>query len=209
MSNYVKVVDFSAKDSLPTLDPQKIVRGSEIDSEFSAIQTAVATKADLASPAFTGSPTATTQAVNSNGQQIATTAFVRSIVPAGIISMWSGSVANIPSGWALCDGANSTPDLRNRFIVGAGSGYSVGASGGSADAVVVAHTHGITDPGHVHTYETLSPDTYADGSINGGFRSGTASSSNSTTGITVNSAGVSGTNANLPPYYALCFIMKT
>lgn len=209
MSNYVKVVDFSAKDSLPTLDPQKVVRGSEIDSEFSAIQTAVATKADLASPAFTGSPTATTQAVNSNGQQIATTAFVRSIVPAGIISLWSGSVVNIPNGWVLCDGTNSTPDLRNRFIVGAGSGYAVGASGGSADAVVVAHTHTITDPGHVHTYETLSPDTYADGGINGGFRSGTANSSSATTGITINSEGVSGTNANLPPYYALCYIMKT
>jgi hypothetical protein len=205
MANYIKVVDFAAKDSLPTLDPQKVVRGTEIDSEFSAIQTAVATKADLASPAFTGSPTSTTQAVNSNGQQIATTSFVRSIVPAGIISMWSGSVVSIPSGWVLCDGANSTPDLRNRFIVGAGSGYAVGASGGSADAVVVAHTHGITDPGHTHTYGT------GGGGGGGVGEAGILESSTgtSTTGITINSTGVSGTNANLPPYYSLCYIMKT
>jgi hypothetical protein len=208
MANYIKVVDFAAKDSLPTLDPQKIVRGSEIDAEFSAIQTAVATKADLASPAFTGSPTSTTQAVSSNGQQIATTAFVRSIVPAGLVMGWSGSVVNIPSGWVFCDGTNGTPDLRDKFIVGAGGSYAVGASGGSADAVVVAHTHGITDPGHSHSMNA-SLQEVASGSLDVWQQSGPFSTGSATTGITINSEGVSGTNANLPPYYALCFIMKT
>jgi hypothetical protein len=108
-----------------------------------------------ASPALTGTPTAPTAAVSTDNTQIATTAFVRDIIPTGIISMWSGSIASIPSGWFLCDGANGTPDLRNRFIVGAGSTYAVAATGGTADAVVVSHTHtaNVSDPGHKHSQD--------------------------------------------------------
>lgn len=58
MSNYTKTTNFTAKDSLPTGNSQKIVRGSEFDTEFNAIATAVATKADLAGPALTGTATA-------------------------------------------------------------------------------------------------------------------------------------------------------
>jgi hypothetical protein len=133
---------------------------------------------------------------------------------AGMIMLWSGSSATIPSGWLLCDGSNSTPDLRNRFVVGATSTYAVGATGGSADAIVVSHTHTatsvVTDPGHFH-----SNGAAVSGSANAGggplvqtvTNTGTA-----VTGITVAttnaSTGSSGTNANLPPYYALCYIMK-
>ena len=76
------------------------------------------------------------------------------VVPAGGIIMWSGSTASIPSGWAICDGNNGTPDLRDRFVVGAGSTYGVNATGGSANAVLIAHSHSITDPGHDHTWST-------------------------------------------------------
>jgi hypothetical protein len=136
---------------------------------------------------------------------------------AGMIMLWSGSSASIPSGWLLCDGTSSTPDLRNRFVVGAGSTYAVGATGGSADAVVVSHTHTatVTDPGHSHT---PSPSTSflratagANGSNSGSnWRNDTLTIGSATTGITVanSTEGVSGTNANLPPYYALCYIMK-
>lgn len=65
-------------------------------------------------------------------------------VPSGLIAMWSGLVANIPSGWTLCNGLNGTPDLRDRFIVGAGNSYAVGAQGGSVTAVTTvagAHSH--------------------------------------------------------------------
>ena len=58
MSNYVKTTNFTAKDSLTTGDPAKVVRGSEIDTEYTNIATAVATKADTASPTFTGTVTA-------------------------------------------------------------------------------------------------------------------------------------------------------
>jgi hypothetical protein len=138
--------------------------------------------------------------------------------PSGGIIIWSGSSASIPSGWLLCDGSSSTPDLRNRFVVGATSTYAVGATGGSADAIVVSHTHTatstVTDPGHFHTYGIGNTVNYAGGG--NGSRDQAANATNTSTastGITVAttnaSSGSSGTNANLPPYYALCYIMKS
>ncbi len=132
----------------------------------------------------------------------------------GMIIIWSGSSASIPSGWLLCDGSNSTPDLRNRFVVGAGSTYAVGATGGTADAIVVSHTHSatVTDPGHIHAY---SWNGINNGDIPPGGNDGrveaTNNTSSATTGISVaiSTTGSSGTNANLPPYYALCYIMKS
>ena len=139
---------------------------------------------------------------------------------AGMIMLWSGSSATIPSGWLLCDGSSSTPDLRNRFVVGATSTYAVGATGGTADAIVVSHTHTatstVTDPGHSHTYP-LGQGYYNEQytiptSTQSGRQGLTPSVSSSTTGITVattnSTTGSSGTNQNLPPYYALCYIMK-
>ena len=135
---------------------------------------------------------------------------------AGMIMLWSGSSATIPSGWLLCDGSNSTPDLRNRFVVGATSTYAVGATGGSADAIVVSHTHTatVTDSGHTHSTGTTGNQYLGDMS-GGGSRltpsgNGGSTTGSSTTGITVSNSttGSSGTNANLPPYYALCYIMK-
>ena len=130
-------------------------------------------------------------------------------IPAGVITLWSGSVASIPTGWYLCDGSNSTPDLRSKFIVGAGSTYAVAATGGSADAIVVSHTHTITDAGHAHS---LPIQTYSSNGIPAGGNpdsvGGSSNTGTATTGITINSTGSSGTNANLPPYYALAYIMK-
>jgi len=139
-------------------------------------------------------------------------------LPTGTIVLWSGSIGSIPSGWVLCNGSNGTPDLRNRFIVGAGSTYAVDATGGSADAVVVSHTHTatsvVTDPGHLHSIGTIAVQAGSGStSARQGGGAGSDNVNTNTTGITVattnNSTGVSGTNANLPPYYALCYIMKT
>ncbi|RIZ67103.1 MAG: hypothetical protein D0531_01295 [Methylococcales bacterium] len=149
---------------------------------------------------------------------------VSNVVPTGLIAIWSGSIGSIPSGWVLCDGTNSTPDLRNSFILGAGNSYSVGQTGGSTDAIVVSHTHTatsvVTDAGHFHAPGSAS--NFWGNSAFGGSPSGSpvgatygtsAQTANATTGITVAttnaSTGVSGTNANLPPYYALAFIMKS
>ena len=138
-------------------------------------------------------------------------------IPTGLISLWYGSIGSVPTGWYLCDGTNGTPDLRDRFIVGAGNTYAVTASGGSTDAIVVTHTHTATstDSGHTHNLVATSG-----ASLNGGgsqtipqtpSNNTTFTSNSSTANIstTINNAGVSGTNANLPPYYALAYVMKS
>ena len=179
---------------------------------------------------FTGLVTAPTPPINSSNTQIATTAFVRSILPTGVILMWSGAISNIPSGWYLCDGTNGTPDLRDRFVVGAGSTYAVAATGGSANAIVVAHTHTATTSSYNHTHfaATSGSGSPGGGPYMGNYNPGNAdnfkpslSGSTSTPDIcttstdthshtlTTDSTGVSGTNANLPPYYALAYIMKS
>ena len=119
-------------------------------------------------------------------------------VPVGGIIMWSGATNAIPSGWALCDGQNGTPNLQDKFIVGAGSTYAVDATGGSADATLVSHTHNLL---------------YNHGSFGGSSGAVTPRSGNTpvTPGISgrVSTEGSSATDANLPPYFALCYIMKT
>jgi len=134
-------------------------------------------------------------------------------VPSGCILIWSGSVGSIPSGFVLCDGNNGTPDLRNSFILGAGNSYTVGQTGGSADAIVVSHTHTatVTDPGHNHTYSALIVIGGATGGGGSGASGSTGTTSTASTGISVanSTTGTSGTNANLPPYYALAYIQKT
>jgi hypothetical protein len=165
---------------------------------------------------FSSTVTAPTPTNGDSSTKVATTAFVaNNSIPSGCIVMWSGSVASIPAGWYLCNGSNSTPDLRNRFIVGAGSTYAVGATGGSADAIVVSHTHTATDSGHTHSV-AVPATAGADGgggAIVDGTPAGATTVVNVTSGstsasISVSTTGSSGTNANLPPYYALCYIMK-
>jgi microcystin-dependent protein len=168
------------------------------------------------SPAFTGVPTAPTAISGTNTTQLATTAFVQlsavAAIPVGGIILWSGSVASIPSGWLLCNGAYSTPNLTDRFILGAGNLYAPAAAGGSTDSVTVAHTHTATstDAGHAHTLaqvnavSTSGPLATATGA--GAQTTGTSVAIITTT---IASTGVSGVNANMPPYYALCYIIKT
>jgi len=146
-------------------------------------------------------------------------------IPTGMISLWYGSIGSVPSGWYLCDGTNGTPDLRNKFVVGAGSTYSVAATGGSTDAIVVSHTHTatstststVTDPTHTHNYTSASGSGgqgFTGAGVGNAINNGTTTAAS--TGITVAtststtnaSTGVSGTNANLPPYYALAYVMK-
>jgi microcystin-dependent protein len=228
MSNYTKATNFTAKDGLPAGNSSKVVKGAELDTEFTAISAAIASKSDSNSPTFTGTPLAPTANAGTNNTQIATTAFATAAAaaafPVGGIIMWSGSIASIPSGWALCNGSNGTPDLRNRFVVGAGSTYAVDATGGSADAIVVSHTHTatstVTDPGHVHTKadQTIWYEQGEGGSsvqtlsLQGSSNTRSYSTASASTGITVSttnaSTGSSGTNANLPPYYALAYIIK-
>jgi hypothetical protein len=144
-------------------------------------------------------------------------------VPSGAIMLWSGAANAIPTGWKLCDGTNSTPDLRDRFLIGAGGNYAVGTTGGSKDAVVVTHNHVATvnDPSHQHDSawgENGETPPFGNSGRTNAAGSGSTDHDQTawltgpaSTGISVgiSAQGVSGTNANLPPYYALCYIMKT
>jgi hypothetical protein len=221
MSNYTKTTNFLAKDSLPENDSGKIIKGSEFDTEFNALQTAVNTKADLASPALTGVPTAPTAAAGTNTTQLATTSFVttalRTLYPIG--SIYTSTVSTNPN--TLFGFGTWVAYGEGRVLIGAsGSGlYIAGNTGGSADAVVVSHTHTatVTDPGHIHNFPNCK-------SAQAGFDNGGASAldavsertpslttNTSTTGITVanSTTGVSGTNANLQPYVVVYMWHRT
>jgi microcystin-dependent protein len=154
---------------------------------------------------------ATTRSINDSSTAIATTAFVHSVLPQGVIMMWAGSAGSVPTGWWLCDGSNGTPDLRGQFIVGAGGAYNPGDTGGSEGVTLNAntlpihshtlsgsftsntagsHTHTITDPGHTHPYRT--PGTLAAGGAPGvggvNADSTTFTTQSAVTGISIASA---------------------
>jgi hypothetical protein len=94
MSNYVKATNFATKDTLPTGDSNKIVKGTEIDNEFNSIAGAISSKADIASPTFTGTPAAPTATAGSNTTQIATTAFVKGEITTATGSLGTMSTQN-------------------------------------------------------------------------------------------------------------------
>lgn len=128
-------------------------------------------------------------------------------IPSGLIAMWSGAVNNIPSGWILCNGSNGTPDLRDRFIVGAGSSYGVGSRGGSEKVAL-----NITQiPYHKHQYRkpTLAEFAKVDGSGEYFWKvNGTEYEVTTSTGGSTENPYITESHENRPPYYALCFIMK-
>tara|TARA_B100001175_G_scaffold308093_1_gene308092 strand:- start:3519 stop:3899 length:381 start_codon:yes stop_codon:yes gene_type:complete len=124
--------------------------------------------------------------------------------------MWSGTDAAVPTNWALCDGTGGTPNLVDRFVVGRGSAYAADEALGSADAVVVSHNHTITDPGHAHTQSGGTTNDDGGAHVPGSTAAGGAMTNinNNTTGISIVAQGVSGTGKNLPPYYAIAYIMR-
>lgn len=210
MSEYVKSTNFASKDSLSAGDPLKIVKGTEINTEFDNIATAVATKADLASPTFTGTPAAPTASVGTNTTQLATTALVfaamQALYPVG--SVYSSTVSTNPN--TLFGFGTWVAYAAGRVMVGNGGGFSAGSTGGSADAIVVSHTHSVTDPTHTHTYNVTT--NVAGGppvNFNGTSQYTSATTGAASTGISIDSAGSSGTNANLQPYIVVYMWNRT
>lgn len=146
------------------------------------------------------------------------------VVPIGGIVMFSGNIASLPSGWLFCNGSNGTPDLRDKFIIGAAADSSGQANttvtgsttkvGGNKDAVAVSHGHtgsAAANGGHAHTAFGIASGgglyLAGGGSRDPGTVTSNVSGVHSHT-ITVDNAGESGTDKNLPPYYALAFIMR-
>ena len=182
MSNYTKATNFATKDALSSGNPLKIVKGTEINTEFDAIATAIATKADTASPTFTGTPslptgtTGVTQSTGDNSTKLATTAFVQaaatpisSAYPVGSVYINASDSTNPAT---LLGFGTWTALGEGRVLLGAGTGgggtYTAGATGGSKDAITVSHTHtysGTTGTGEWHAWvadensaEFVTPD---------------------------------------------------
>ena len=154
--------------------------------------------------------------------KLANTNFMHQVLPYGAIIMWYGAINTIPSGWYLCNGSNGTPDLRGRFIVGAGGSYSASQVGGTSTSVLLEHAHNVIEPGtsgdfgHQHTFQTFGGATGASGAPSGTGLNGAGTNqytAKSETGITIGTVtgqttAANGAGANIPPYFALCYIMK-
>jgi hypothetical protein len=134
MANYVKATNFTAKDSLPSGNAGKIIKGAEIDTEFTAIASAIASKADLNSPALTGTPTAPTAPSTTNTTQVATTAFVTGAITtatgslgtistqnANNVAITGGSITGITDLTVADGGTGASSITANSVILGNGS----------------------------------------------------------------------------------------
>ena len=119
MSNYTKATNFASKDALPTGNALKTVSGTEIDDEFSSIQTSVATKANLSAPTFTGIPAAPTAATATNSTQIATTAFTQAAIVAGVAAkapIDAPTFTGVPAAPTAAAGTNTTQLATTAFV---------------------------------------------------------------------------------------------
>jgi hypothetical protein len=228
VANYVKATNFATKDTLPTGDSNKIVKGTEIDNEFNSLAGAISSKADIASPTFTGTPAGPTATAGSSTTQLATTAFVtagiQSLYPVGSVYINATSSSNPSSllGFGTWEAFGA-----GRVMVGLNASDALfdtaEETGGSKDAIVVSHTHTatststVTDPGHVHDVSWTTgaggsepQNTWGDLNFSGGNDQVSNTKPNAAlskvTGVTVATAttnastGSSGTNANLQPY---------
>jgi hypothetical protein len=231
LSNYTQSTNFATKDALPSGDPLKIVKGTEINTEFVNIAVAVATKADLTSPTFTGSPvlptgtTGVTQTSTDDSTKLATTAFVQDVAMAVKEALFPvGSIY-----------VNATDDTNPGTLLGFGTWTAFGAgrvmvglngsdtlfdtleeTGGSKDATLPSHTHTatVTDPGHDHTFVVYNGAPFSGNNpwfANDFANPNVKTTSTATTGITVanSTEGSSGTNANLQPYITVAMWKRT
>ena len=231
MSNYTKATNFATKDTLPTGDANKIVKGTEIDNEFNSISGAISSKADIASPTFTGTPAAPTATAGSNTTQLANTAFVTAalsaVYPVGSIYV-NAAVSTNPAtllGFGTWEAFGA-----GRVMVGLNASDALfdtlEETGGSKDSAVVAHTHtysgttGNDSPDHTHLSNAVG--LASGGNINwtgtGGnpyrnvndTQTGGASvrHQHSFSGTTA-STGDSATNANVQPFIVVRMWKRT
>ena len=226
MSNYTKATNFAGKDALSSGDPQKIIKGSEIDAEYNAIASAITSKADLNGPTFTGTPSGPTASTGTASTQFATTAFVQSALvgayPVGSIYM-NATVATNPA--TLLGFGTWTAFGAGKVPVGINSGDSdfdtAEETGGTKDAIIPTHNHiassSVSDNGHNHNVSLHFGNVGVPGKVQGNeslFRgTDTTSIQTAFTGIsvttTVNNEGESATGKNLQPYIVVYMWKRT
>lgn len=228
MTDYTKATNFATKDSLSSGNALKILKGTELDTEFNSIATSIATKADLTSPTFTGSPslptgtTAVTQTSTNSSTLLATTAFVQAalqvLYPVGTIYT-NSSVSTNPA--TLLGFGTWTAFGAGRVMVGFNAANALfdtaEETGGSADAIVPSHTHTATSTDAGHTHTTVSGTGNAQGGgatanaqyVNPSNLNGTSGTGTASITTTVASAGVSPTNTNYQPYITVYMWKRT
>jgi len=226
LSNYTKLTAYDTKDGLSTGDPLKRIKGTELDDEFDAISTAIATKANSASPEFTGTPTVPTAASGTNTTQAASTAFVQAAVamlyPVG--SIYTNASSGVNPGTLFGFGTWAAFGA-GRVLVGLDSSNALfdvaGDTGGSADALVVSHTHSATFTGnalgtHTHSFSGGVNAGGGGGGLGGGDLNTTGSTTTSAVSggtpsgtVSIASAGSSGTNANYQPFITVYMWRRT
>lgn len=219
MTDYTKSTNFASKDALLSGNPLKIVQGTEIDTEFNNIATAIATKADLSSPTLTGIPLAPTASAGTNTTQLATTAFVQAafqlMYPVGSIYINASDTTNPGT---LLGFGTWTAFGAGKVLVSQDTGDTsfdtLEETGGSKDATLVSHTHTVTDPGHAHADKIGqgAGGAYTSWSHSSGGTSLDTQNYNTTTattGISLSTEGSSATNANLQPYVVVKMWKRT
>jgi hypothetical protein len=228
MANYLKATDFAAKDALLTGDPNKIVKGTEINDEFDSIQTAVNSKANSSSPTFTGTPAAPTATLGTNTTQVATTAFViAALYPVG--SIYLSTLSTSPA--TLFGFGTWAAFGAGKVLVGQDTGDAafdvLEETGGSKDATLPSHTHTTAAAGaatgaiNTATFDfgniqSASGVFSASGSLPSRSQGSAGTGSFNTANLsipdhehTINSAGSSATNANLQPYVVVKMWKRT
>ena len=153
----------------------------------------------------------------SNAYEPATKKYVDDSIPTGLIAMWYDSIVSIPTGWALCNGSGGTIDLRDKFVVCAGTTYAVAGTGGTTTHTHTGSSHTHTTAAHDHSYSGSTDSTgglnmYAVGSSDVP-RAHSHTYSGTTSSVSAGNTGAEGTgntssSGTLPPYYALAFIQK-
>ncbi len=241
MSDYTQVNDYSAKDALATGDANKVIKGSDIDAELSAIITAITSKANSASPTLTGTVTATGATVNVatagdlvDSALVANTAFVRNMLPAGVLVPYAGTVSPDTSIWLLCDGQavsrttyavlfalvsttfgvgdGSTtfdiPDLRGRVAIGMDN-----YAGGAANRVTDTEADSLGGTLGTETHQLVTSEMPAHTHGNSPKEQATTHVGSGSSSFKIDlgqsiSAGGDGAHKNMPPYMALGYLIK-
>jgi hypothetical protein len=222
VTEYVKSTNFASKDSLSIGNPLKIVKGTEIDAEFNNIATAVATKADIVSPTFTGTVTSPTPALSAAGTTVATVAAIQALYPVGSIYINAGVTTNpgtlLGFGTWVAFGAG-------RVMVGLNGSDTLfdtlEETGGSKDATLVSHNHTGTTGGqsndHTHQIDANNVDSFgstnriagADARLDGADFTTSGTSTDHNHNFTTSTQGSSAANANLQPYITVAMWKRT
>jgi len=222
MTNYTQSTNFATKDALTSGDPLKIVKGTEINTEFANIAIAVATKADLASPSFTGTPslptgaTGVTQSFGNSSTLLATTAFVQAALqilhPIG--SIYTATVSTNPG--TLFGFGTWTTFGSGRMLISQDGTYTAGSTGGSATTTLITanlpshnHTATVTDPTHAHGYTTPLGGFTLSGSGGTGSNAGTTSSAATGISVAIGNTGSGTAATTISPYIAVYMWQRT